>query len=310
MTEAIRIALVGIGKIARDQHVPALAADPRFDLVACVTRHEAPAGVPAYKDVETLLSERPDVSAVSLCTPPQGRHAIARMALDAGRHVMLEKPPGVSVSEIDDLITTAASHDVSLFATWHVREAPAIEPARAWLSDRRIDRVTINWKEDVRRWHPGQQWIWEPGGLGVFDPGINALSAITAIYPRQIFVTAADLEFPRNRVAPIAARLALTDALGTRISAEFDWRHMLEPVRDITIETDGGRLLLSASGSKLMIDGVEIPTAADREYPRLYRRFAALVESRTRDVDLAPFRLVADAFMLGHRIEVAAFVDQ
>jgi hypothetical protein len=43
--------------------------------------------------------------------------------------------------------------------------------------------VEIVWHEDVRKWHPGQQWIWEPGGFGVFDPGINALSIATRIFP-------------------------------------------------------------------------------------------------------------------------------
>ena len=34
------------------------------------------------------------------------------------------------------------------------------------------------------RWHPGQEWIWQAGGFGVFDPGINALSIVTRILPR------------------------------------------------------------------------------------------------------------------------------
>jgi D-galactose 1-dehydrogenase len=54
----------------------------------------------------------------------------------------------------------------------------------------------VEWKEDVRQWHPGQQWIWQPGGLGVFDPGINALSIVTWMLPRPIFLTASELVFP------------------------------------------------------------------------------------------------------------------
>jgi D-galactose 1-dehydrogenase len=305
----IRIALVGIGKIARDQHVPALANNSDFDLVACVTRHEPPQGIPAYPTIDALLAERTDVQAVSFCTPPQGRHAIARKALDAGKHVMLEKPPGSSVTEIDDLIATATARGVALYATWHTREAPAIAPARAWLADRRIDRVAINWREDVRRWHPGQAWIWEPGGLGVFDPGINALSAITAIHPDRLFLSAAELDYPANRGAPITARLSLADARGTPIEATFDWLQTGEQIWEIAVETDGGTLLLSGGGAKLSINGAETVNATDAEYPGLYRRFAQLVGTGALDVDLAPFRLVADAFMLGSRHQVAAFND-
>ncbi|HEU0045902.1 Gfo/Idh/MocA family oxidoreductase [Sphingomonas sp.] len=309
MSEPIRIALVGIGKIARDQHIPALAANPAYDLVACVTRHAPLPGVPAYPSIEALLAERHDVQAVSFCTPPQGRHAIARQALDAGKHVMLEKPPGASVTEIDDLIATATAQGVALYATWHTREAPAIEPARSWLADRRIERVTISWKEDVRRWHPGQAWIWEPGGLGVFDPGINALSAITAIHPHRIFLTAAALDYPANRGAPITARLSLADALATPIEATFDWLQTGDQIWEIAIEAEGSTVLLSGGGAKLAVDGTTLVDATDAEYPGLYRRFAELVATRSLDVDLAPFRLVADAFMLGSRRQVAAFED-
>ena len=57
----------------------------------------------------------------------------------------------------------------------------------------------------MRRWHPGQEWIWKAGGFGVFDPGINALSIATHIIPKSFFVTSAILDFPDNRQAPIAA---------------------------------------------------------------------------------------------------------
>ena len=48
--------------------------------------------------------------------------------------------------------------------------------------------MEILWHEDVHKWHPGQQWIWEPGGFGVFDPGINAFSIATKIFPGGLFV--------------------------------------------------------------------------------------------------------------------------
>ncbi|RAG46972.1 gfo/Idh/MocA family oxidoreductase, partial [Burkholderia multivorans] len=88
--------------------------------------------------------------------------------------------------EVAALEALARSRGLTLFATWHSRCASAVEPARAWLATREIRAVQVRWKEDVRRWHPGQQWIWEPGGLGVFDPGINALSIVTRILPREL----------------------------------------------------------------------------------------------------------------------------
>ncbi|MBR0832520.1 Gfo/Idh/MocA family oxidoreductase [Bradyrhizobium manausense] len=306
---ALRIAIVGFGKIARDQHVGAIAATPGAVLAAVASRNASLPGLPHFATIEELLEKGPEIDAVSLCTPPQVRRAQAVTALAAGKHVMLEKPPGIGVAELDPLAAMAADAKRTLFATWHSRHAPAVEPARAWLATRRIKSVHINWKEDVRVWHPGQAWIWEPGGLGVFDPGINALSILTRILPRQVFVTAAELAFPANCQSPIAAKLTLTDIDGLPVTAEFDFRQTGPQSWDILVETDVGRMTLSKGGRIMEVDGKVVADAPDEEYRELYRRFVKLAATGASDVDLAPLRLVADAFLLGKRNIVEPFVD-
>ncbi|MCP3374202.1 Gfo/Idh/MocA family protein [Bradyrhizobium cajani] len=308
MTE-LRIAIVGFGKIARDQHVGAIAATTGATLAAVASRNASLPGLPHFATIEELLEKGPPIDAVSLCTPPQVRRAQAAAALAAGKHVMLEKPPGTGVAELDPLIAMAADAKRTLFATWHSRYAPAVEPARQWLAERRIASVHISWKEDVRVWHPGQGWIWEPGGLGVFDPGINALSILTRILPQPVFVTAAELAFPANCQAPIAANLTLTDIRGLPVSAEFDFRQTGPQSWDIVVETDQGRMTLSNGGARMAVDGKVLAEAPDEEYRGLYRRFVALAATGASDVDLTPLSLVADAFLLGRRTIVEPFVD-
>ena len=308
MTE-LRIAIVGFGKIARDQHVGAIAAVPGATLAAIASRNASLPGVPHFATIDELLEKGPPIDAVSLCTPPQVRRAQAATALAAGKHVMLEKPPGTGVAELDPLIAMAAKAKRTLFATWHSRHAPAVEPARQWLTERRIASVHISWKEDVRVWHPGQGWIWEPGGLGVFDPGINALSILTRILPKSVFVTAAELAFPANCQAPIAANLTLTDIDGLPVTAEFDFRQTGPQSWDIVVDTDQGRMTLSSGGARMAVEGKVLAEAPDEEYRGLYRRFVELVATGASDVDLTPLRLVADAFLLGRRTIVEPFVD-
>lgn len=305
----LQIAIVGFGKIARDQHVPAIAATDGVTLAAVASRNVSLADVPHFVTLDDLLRDGPPIDAVALCTPPQVRRAQAGAALAAGKHVMLEKPPGASVSELDPLIALATRGRRTLFAAWHSRFAPAVEPARHWLASRRVNSVSISWKEDVRVWHPGQSWIWEPGGLGVFDPGINALSIVTRILPQLLFVTAAELCFPANRQAPIAARLSLSDAAGLPITAEFDFRQTGPQSWDIVVETDGGPLKLSAGGARLVAGGEVLVDAMEAEYRGLYRRFVELTATGTSEVDLMPLRLVADAFLLGRRQIVETFED-
>ncbi|MBR1168335.1 Gfo/Idh/MocA family protein [Bradyrhizobium liaoningense] len=305
----LRIAIVGFGKIARDQHVAAIAATPGAMLAAVASRNASLPGVPHFATIEELLQKGPPIDAVSLCTPPQVRRVQAAAALAAGKHVMLEKPPGTGVAELDPLIAMAAGAKRTLFATWHSRYAPAVEPARQWLAERRINSMHISWKEDVRVWHPGQGWIWEPGGLGVFDPGINALSILTRILPKPVFVTAAELAFPANCQAPIAANLNLTDISGLPVTAEFDFRQTGPQSWDILVDTDQGRLTLSSGGARMAVDGKVLAEGPDQEYRGLYRRFVELAAAGASDVDLTPLRLVADAFLLGKRTIVEPFVD-
>jgi len=306
----LRIGLVGIGKIARDQHIPALAADGRFELAACASRHARVDGVANYADLESMLAAEPDLHCISICTPPQAHFDAALLALRAGKHVMLEKPPAANVRQVELLAEEALRRKLSLFQTWHSRFAAGVDTAREWLRTRPLVGGRIVWKEDVHFWHPGQRWIWEPGGFGVFDPGINALSLLTEILPTELCVERATLEFPENQQSPIAARLRLQTADGAAIEAEFDFRQKGEQSWDIDLQTGGGNLRLSRGGAGLAIDGntVMLDEGMAGEYPRLYQRFARLCESGASEVDIRPFQLVADAFLVGERRSVAPHV--
>lgn len=307
MTTPMSIAIVGLGKIARDQHVPSLAASEDFALVATASPHNALEHVPSYKDISQLLDARPDVDAVALCTTPQVRFAIARQAIEHGCHVLLEKPPGATLGEVRELVDMAVTSGVTLLASWHSRHANGVEPAREWLSTRRIARVSVSWKEDVRKWHPGQTWIWKAGGLGVFDPGINALSILTRILPGNLVLQSASLSFPSNCECPIAATLELADTHGAPIHMDLDFRQTGAESWDIDVETDSGHLKLSKGAKVLQINDQAIAVPQATEYSRLYAHFAELIRARRSDTDMAPLMLVADAFLAGRRIEVEAF---
>ena len=95
-----RIALIGLGKIATDRHLPTIAADPGFTLAGIADPRPdlGELGVPAFATWQEMFSAIPDIDAVAICTPPSVRHAIALEALAAGKHVLLEKPPAPTCS--------------------------------------------------------------------------------------------------------------------------------------------------------------------------------------------------------------------
>ena len=291
----IRLGLVGIGKIVRDQHLPAIARNADFDLIAAASRHGKVEGIANFSSIEEMLAAMPELDAVSLCMPPQARYAPALAAPQACKHVFLEKPPGATVSEVEELKHLADAKGVSLFASWHSRYAPAVEAARSFLAGTVVRSASVVWKEDVRRWHPNQAWIWEPGGFG------GSTRSSTRCRSSPTYAATAhhrsDADFPENRDAPVTARMAFQGAgglaaIGHRLASDRPPDGLSSPKR-----TPGAWCCRAAAQNS--------PSTARRcwtsrsantllSMSALPRSFAPVSRTWT-----SPPQHVADAFMLG-----------
>jgi predicted dehydrogenase len=308
----IRIGLVGVGKIARDQHIPAIAGNPATELVAAASRHSTVEGVANFTSIEAMFDSVPGLDAVAICTPPQVHYEAAKLALSKGKHVLLEKPPCTSVLQLEALVALAKKTGRTLYQTWHSQHAHGVAPAEDLLKLRTLRRAQVTWKEDVRQWHPGQTWIWQAGGFGIFDPGINAFSILTKIVPEPFFPRSATLFVPSNCAAPIAADVEFVTDSGAEISAALDFRHTGVQTWDIDIETDRGPLKLSAGGGRLTVGSDPAPREGGvlgSEYEAIYHRFAGLVAKRESEVDARPLQLVADVLLTAKQIAVEPFED-
>ncbi len=299
----IGIAILGFGKIAADQHVPAIESNDRFRLLASSSRSGA-GPRPGFTDWRELISTVEGLEAVAITTPPGPRLEMAAECAAAGLHVLLEKPPTVTLGESEHLRSLADSQSVTMFATWHARHNPAVLAAADLLAGKRIASMRIIWHEDVHKWHPGQDWIWEAGGFGVFDPGINAFSIATAIFPGALFIKSAELHVPENVQTPIAVEVEFASpAAEGKLTCSLDWRRAEGEEWTITVETeDGLNLRLEDGGSKLIVNGAPQSCEGMGEYPSLYAHFVDLIDNRRSDMDLTPLRLVADCLLVGrHR---------
>lgn len=301
----IKIAIIGYGKIAVDQHVPSIQGNPRFELVATSSR-SGQGVAKTFTDWRELLRSVEGLQAVAITTPPEPRFEIARECIAAGLHCLLEKPPTAGLAQIAELDCEAQAKGVSLFTTWHVQHNAAVDQAARLLAGKRVKSMSVRWHENVHKWHPGQPWIFEAGGFGVFDPGINAFSVVTKIFPDAVFVRSAKLQVPDNAQAPIAASIELgSPAADGPLSASFDFRWHDEEEWTIDIETaDGTKLSLQRGGSILFVNGVDQHCEGIGEYPDIYRTFAELIDERRSLIDVAPFRLVADCFLVGSTTKV------
>lgn len=297
----IRIAIIGFGKIAELEHLPAILADKRFELKAVVSTGSDPGlPVPFFPDLAALLDAMAGhIDAVAICTPPVVRYEIARQAIAAGLAVLLEKPPAATLGELDELERCARIKGSAVYAGWHAQHAAGVSAAAAALAGSDIASLEISWREDVRKFHPGQEWIWKAGGFGVFDTGINALSIATRILPFPLIVRSARLLVPSNKQSPIAAMI---DFGGTGRTADIDWRGIGPQHWMISVNTaDGRKVELRDGGSRLLIDGILQNGESLSGYASIYDSFASVFGSGSVKIDKDPLRIVADAFLVGSR---------
>ncbi|MCA3279372.1 MAG: Gfo/Idh/MocA family oxidoreductase [Roseomonas sp.] len=307
---ATRIGIVGLGQIALKRHVPTILADAHFTLagLADLGGGEPVAGLPILTDHQAMFAACA-LDAVAICTPPAARFAIARDALRAGKHVLLEKPPAATMGEAEALVELAARCGRVLYASWHSQCNRAVEAARLFLADKQIARLRVDWHEDFRIYHPDQAWIWQADGLGVFDMAINALSVISRICAPPPFVRSAELRIAANHAAPLATtiRFGALDSTGP-LELHANWGHVGPDHRELHIRTRcGHEVALLDSGGTLVIDGNVTVQETRAEYPMLYTRFAELVLSGQSEADLTPLQMTLDALALGKRITLPSF---
>lgn len=303
------IAVVGVGKIARDQHLPALAAHPDFSLEALVSLDDCGIDLPCFRTVTEMAAAMPHIQAVSICTPPDCRLDIVAQALAANLHVMLEKPTAATVAKAMAIEAMAKGRPQTLFASWHSRQAAGVGIMREWLKSRQVLQVDVSWKEDIRVWHPGQNWIFS-SGFGVFDPAINAFSILTEILEDDFFFAQGEIVVPRNKTAPIAAdlvyRFADRDG-GIRLELDFD-RRTADPEWSIAIRCAcGSQARLEQGGARVVLPSHSANPVTAGEYTALYSHFAELIARGENDFDLSPMIHVFDAMALSHRRQGGTF---
>lgn len=116
--ETIRVGMIGCGNIAQHAHIPALRrtagmelaalADPFDDLAAKVAAHTGIAPADTYSDYRSIL-ERQDIDAVVVCALTPYHAQVSIEAMQAGKHVLVEKPMAVTADEARAMVKAQAA---------------------------------------------------------------------------------------------------------------------------------------------------------------------------------------------------------
>ena len=179
----LRVGIIGCGKIAQVRHIPEYQANPDAEVVALFDVNTERArglaeelGCRAYDTMEALLADA-DVDAVSVCTSNATHAQSVIAALEAGKHVLVEKPMAITLEECERMVETARATGRKLMVDQNQRFARAHVRAKELLDAGRIGDV-LTFRTTFGHGGP-ETWSVDPGtGSWFFDPKRAAMGAM------------------------------------------------------------------------------------------------------------------------------------
>jgi len=189
MTDPVGVGLVGYGMSGSSLHGPLITAEPRLVLRAVVTSdpgrvHRDLPDVAVVPTVATLLAD-PGVELVVVAVPNAAHHEVARTALEAGRHVVVDKPFTLTTAEADDLIRLAGERRLRL-TVFHQRRWDADHlTIRRCVDEGLLGRVTT-YVARYDRFRPGTPARWteedRPGAGVLYDLGAHLIDQALCLF--------------------------------------------------------------------------------------------------------------------------------
>jgi predicted dehydrogenase len=256
----VRLGIVGCGWVTRERQLPALRRVPEIELVAVADLDpradpgDLPSGAARVAGLDELLAR--DVDGVAICTPPESHAALARTALAAGRHVLVEKPPALELAAAERLAAAVPPGRVAACGL-NLRGHRLVRRARALIRAGAIGRPLSVRAVFAQPRAAAAGWRAAPGAGG--DPALDR-----AIHHVDLWRFLLDREVVESSVATLPGGVAVTGRLVGGIRAGADAVEGASAQR-VDVEGDEGRLRLDLySSAGLMLRPARTHALAER----------------------------------------------
>ena len=205
MGRTIRAGVVGFGLGGEIFHTPFLKAMDGFELAAILQRQgdaaeRAYPGVSIERSMESLLA-RPDLDLIVISTPPSTHFELGRQALEANKHVVLDKPFVATSDQARQLIELARSRNRVLSVYQNRRWDGDFLTLQKLIAEGELGRI-VSLESRFERYHPGvrpKQWQEKgvPGNGLLHDLGSHLIDQVLVQFgtPEAIF---ADVQYARD----------------------------------------------------------------------------------------------------------------
>ena len=192
----LRVGLVGFGMAGRVFHAPLISSVDGLELAAVVERHSDQAaqrypGIVTYRSLEDLLADA-SIDLVVVATPSGTHFSVARQALEVGKHVVIDKPVGISSDEVHRLIHLSKTKKIIPF---HNRRWDGdFLTVQRLLSEQQLGRI-VHVESRFDRWNPGatrRPWkddVYLGGGV-LLDLGTHLVDQALVLFGKPLAVSA------------------------------------------------------------------------------------------------------------------------
>jgi predicted dehydrogenase len=260
--EATPVGLIGCGRVAGLRHLPALAQLPDARVVAVADEHPGRLAETAerfgverrYAGHAELLAD-PEIEAVAVLVPASRHAEVATAALEAGKHVLLEKPVSLDLDEADELVELVANSSGRLFVAFNLRWHRLVREARRLIAAGAIGRPEVlssaftsrfDYRQEAKAWRLGR----ETGGGVLVEIAPHHFDLWNFLLGDQLtevsaFTRDAELE---DEGATVQARTRS----GTLLTGVFSQRTL--DTNEVDLRGDEGRLRLNLYA----FDGVQL----------------------------------------------------
>ena len=313
----LRVAVAGLG-FGEKVILPALRDAPGTEPVALWhprAERAAAAGkaadLPAYDDFAALLAD-PAVEAVVIATPPEPRFALARAAMEAGKHLFLEKPVALNAGQVEELQRLAIARGLAVAVDFEYRAVPHVQQLAALLEAGVLGDpwlVKFDWLMSSRA-DPSRPWSWysqAAAGGGVLGAlGTHAFDTLHWLIGPSRGLTArlstaiAERPIPGSGAMGVVdaedsalIQLDLQDRRGRPVPAQLSLSSVARAGRGYWIELYGSEatLVLGSSNQADYVHGMQLWMARPGEALRPLAADPALAYGRTwEDGRIAPVR--------------------
>ena len=255
--------------------------------------------------------KNPNIQAVSINTPPNTHHQLVMDALRGGKHVLVEKPPALTVAQCEEMSVCANQRERVLFMSFHARYNLSVEAAKRELVDKNIEGIDIQYSEYAPNYHATPGWIFNPeiaGGGVLIDSGINALSIVTYVLPDWTSFSVKDAKFKKAEGFKVETEAHVGFSFGSKGSGtlSMDWMNKGPEVRQVTFTADGDTYVVDivknifSKNGEVQVTEDTLNSSLSSEYRGVYRDFAKHLAQGKSLISTKELAFIQEAYKRGN----------